>query len=71
DYVIYSGDETEIDLTKTDVAAFGFTFSVASGDDKIPDTKLSCEVKQGLLNAEWNGLKVCIPVKPEKKPGHI
>lgn len=71
DYVIYSGDETEIDLTKTDVAAFGFTFSVASGNDKTPDTKVSCEVKQGLLNAEWNGLKVCIPVKPEKKPGHI
>jgi hypothetical protein len=71
DYVVYSGDEKEIDLTTTDVAAFGYTFGVAAEGEKIPEEKVSYEVKQGLLNASWNGLKVSVPVKPDKKPEHI
>jgi hypothetical protein len=67
DYVIYSGEETEIDLTKTDAAAFGFTFSV----DDAPEATVACSVKDGRLEAEWNGLKVGIPVKPDRKPEHL
>lgn len=85
DYVIYSGDETEIDLTKTDIAAFGFTFSVG----KAPDDAVACTVGEtrihaseprgradirhvkGILHVEWNGLKVSAPVKPDKKPANL
>jgi hypothetical protein len=65
--VIHSGDETEIDLTKIDAAAIGFVFGV----DNTPEEAVIYDVKDGILNAGWNGLKVSVPVKPDKKPGHL
>jgi hypothetical protein len=67
DYVIYSGEETEIDLTKIDVAAFGFAFSV----EDAPKESVNVNVKDGILEAGWNGLRVSVPVKPEKKPANL
>ncbi|MDR1221623.1 MAG: hypothetical protein LBL07_01915 [Tannerella sp.] len=68
DYVIYTGDETEIDLTGIDTAALGFAFALASDGDRIPAGKAAGEVRNGILSAEWNGLKVSAPVKPENRP---
>jgi hypothetical protein len=67
DYVIYAGDETEIDLAKLDIAALGFTFSAGNA----PEGDVTCTVREGILNAGWNGLKVSVPVKPDKKPGNL
>jgi hypothetical protein len=67
DYVIYSGGETEIDLTKTEVAAFGFAFST---EDASIDA-VTYSVRDGILEAGWNGLKVSAPVKPDSKPAHL
>lgn len=71
DYVLYSGDETEIDLTAIDVAALGFTFCIAASGDTCPKDNVKFSVKNGNLDAGWNGLKVSIPVKPDKKPGNL
>jgi hypothetical protein len=71
DYIVYSGDEKEINLITTDVAAFGYTFGVAAEGEKIPEDKVNYEVKQGVLNTAWNGLKVSVPVKPNKNPPHL
>ncbi|MDR2775472.1 MAG: hypothetical protein LBC19_12175 [Tannerella sp.] len=66
DYVIYSGDETEIDLAHTDAAALGFAFGVGN----MSEEAAACTVKNGLLSAAWKGLKVNAPVKPDKKPAN-
>jgi hypothetical protein len=65
DYVFYSGAEKEIDLTKVDRAVAGFTFEVKSADQKIEFKKADVSEKDGVLKAEWNGLKLEIPVKPQ------
>ena len=67
DYIIYSGDEAEIDLTKTDIAALGFAFCV----DKTPETPLAYSVKEGILKAGWDELVISIPIKPDKKPANL
>lgn len=68
DYVIYSGPETEIDLNKTDEAALGFIFSV-SGNTTWEKPVYS--VKNGTLQATWEGLEISLPVKPEVCPGNL
>jgi hypothetical protein len=68
DYVIYSGRETDIDLTKTDKAALGFVFSV---DESSISGKPEYTVKDGILKAVWNGMQIDIPVKPEPCPTNL
>ena len=65
DYVFYSGAEKEIDLTKIDRAVAGFTFEVNSTDQKIEFKKADVSEKDGVLKAEWNGLKLETTVKPQ------
>jgi len=65
DYVFYSGAEKEIDLTKMARAVAGFTFEVNSADQKIEFKKADVSEKDGVLKAEWNGLKLETPVKPQ------
>ena len=65
DYVFYSGAEKEIDLTKMERAVAGFTFEVNSADQKIEFKKADVSEKEGVLKAEWNGLKIETPVKPQ------
>ena len=70
DFVLYAGEETEINLTDIDHAALGFTFRLAAAGESGPKEKVQYTVKDGVLDAGWIGLKVSIPVKPDKKPKH-
>jgi hypothetical protein len=65
DYVFYSGTEKEIDLTKMSQAVAGFTCAVSSADQKIEFKKADVSEKDGVLKAEWNGLKLETPMKPQ------
>ena len=67
DYVLYSGDGTEIDLNKLDAAALGFAFGV----EQTPEEAVAYTVREGRLDATWNGLKVGAPVRPDKKPANL
>jgi rhamnogalacturonyl hydrolase YesR len=68
DFVLYSGDETDIDLTAIDTAALGFTFRIAPADATCPEEPVAYSVNEGMLSAEWSGLSIALPVKPEKIP---
>ena len=71
DFVLYTGVEKVIDLEAINHAALGFSFSIAAPGDKTPKEAVKYAVKNGVLDAEWNGLKVSLPVKPDKKPRNI
>jgi hypothetical protein len=65
DFVFYSGTETEFDLTKISRALAGFTFSIDPAGQLPVIKKAALSEKDGVLNIEWNGLKLDIPVKPQ------
>ncbi|MEI7829549.1 MAG: hypothetical protein WCI31_07255 [Prolixibacteraceae bacterium] len=65
DFVFYSGTETEFDLTKISRASAGFTFSIDPAGQPPIIKKAVVLDKDGVLNIEWNGLKLEIPVKPQ------
>ena len=67
DFVLYAGKETEIDLMTIEHAALGFTFCIGS----CPQEPVKYTVSDGMLDAGWNGLKINIPVKPDKNPGNL
>ena len=71
DFVLYAGEETEIDLMAIDHAVLGFSFFVAKDGDNHPNENVKSSIKDGVLTSEWNGLKVSLPVKPDKKPRNI
>ena len=71
DFVLYSGNEIEIDLTSIDVAALGFAFSVSTQENTPPKELVDYAVKDGNLSAKWKDLKINIPVKPAKKPRNL
>ena len=71
DFVLYSGEETEINLKAIDHAALGFSFCLGAAGESCPNERVKYNVGNGVLNAEWNGMKVNVPVKPDKKPRHV
>jgi hypothetical protein len=71
DYIIYSGKEKEIDLMGIDKAALAFTLSVSKEGDTYPENDLKQSVNEGIMNGEWNGLKIALPLKPAKKPSNL
>ena len=71
DFVVYAGDETEIDLTTIGHAVLGFTFCMTADGDSCPDEPVRSTVSDGIMKAGWHGLQLNIPVKPAKNPGNI
>lgn len=65
DFVFYSGSETEFDLTKINMAAMSFSFSLETSGDATAIKKSKVSEKKGLMKVQWNGLELEIPVKPQ------
>jgi hypothetical protein len=65
DFVFYSGEEKEIDLIKMNRAVSGFIFELNSANEKKEFKKADLSEKDGILQIEWNGLKLETPVKPQ------
>jgi hypothetical protein len=65
DFVLYSGAEKEIDLTKMSRAVSGFIFELNSTEEKKEFKKADVSEKDGIMKIEWNGLKLETPVKPQ------
>jgi hypothetical protein len=68
DYVLYSGEETEINLLEMDAAALGFIF--AMGEKTAPDD-LSVSEQAGILSARWKNMQLATPVKPKEKEENL
>ena len=71
DYVVYTGEETEIDLMTIGHAALGFSFCLSPVGENCQLTPVKLAVNDGIMTAEWNGMQLNIPVKPDKNPGNI
>lgn len=71
DFVIYSGGDNDFNLSQVDEAILGFTFSIGTKQDKVSDDKPAYIMKNGNMNASWNGLELEIPVKPSPRPNNL
>lgn len=71
DYVIYSGPKTVIDLNTMSEAALAFTFELMPAGDKYSYKKPRFSVKDGVLNADWEGLRLNLSVKPAKRSKYL
>jgi hypothetical protein len=69
DFVIYSGAETDFNLSEMKQAVLGFTFSMGIQGVHLPTDKPDFSINDGILNAKWNGLMLDIPVKPQPRIG--
>lgn len=68
DYVIYSGEEKEIDLSQMHEAVLGFALSV---DEKDSMRRVESAVQDNVLTARWHDLQIDVPVKPEPAPSNL
>jgi hypothetical protein len=71
DFVIYSGDETDFNLSEMKQAFLGFTFSIGIQGVTLSTDKPEFSVKDGILNTKWNGLMLDMPVKPQPRIGWV
>jgi hypothetical protein len=71
DFVIYSGGNKNFILSQVNEAILGFTFSIGTEQDKVPDDKPAFILKNGIMNASWNELGLEIPVMPLPRPNHF
>jgi hypothetical protein len=69
DFVIYSGAETDFNLSEIKQAVLGFTFSMGLQGIHLPTDKPEFSIKDGIFNTKWNGLMLDIPVKPQTRIG--
>lgn len=71
DYVIYSGNEKDFDLTEIAQAAYAFALSFGEQSDEISVNKANATISGNTLDASWDNLSVQIPVKPESNPRNL
>lgn len=71
DYVVYSGEEKDIDLTAVDQAVLGFSFSISEDDKNAENPKPVVLPDGGNLTTQWKGLRVSVPVKPAGQPKNL
>lgn len=71
DYVIYSGQEREIDLNGIDEAVLGFTFGIGADGEELPDEQPVVSVNDNSMDVKWEEFNLDIPVKPSPQPGNL
>ncbi len=71
DFVIYSGGDKNFILSQVNEAILGYIFSIGTEQDKVSNDKPAYQMKNGIMNASWNGLELEIPIKPLPRPNHL
>jgi hypothetical protein len=71
DFVVYKGDKKEIDLTKTDKAILGFTFSAGTEEERVVTDQPSVSLKDNSMEINWNDMSLNVPVKPGLQPKNL
>ena len=70
DYVIYSDDEREFDLSQINEAVLGFALSMST-QDAMGLTQPSIKIEAGSLDASWEQLHLQIPARPTISPPNL
>jgi hypothetical protein len=65
DYVLYSGPETEFDLTRINEAVMSFTFSIETSGKTTAIEKAKVSEKLGIMKVQWYGFDLEVPLKPQ------
>ncbi|MDR0413131.1 MAG: hypothetical protein LBH61_04955 [Dysgonamonadaceae bacterium] len=68
DYVIYSGEEKEVNLAEMTAAALGFV--LAMGEEAMPGG-VSFSEQDGFLSARWENMQLSTPLKPKEKEENL
>jgi hypothetical protein len=68
DFVLYSGEETEINLPEMETAGLGFVFAM---DEAVDTDNILFSGKNGILSAEWQDLQLLTPLKPREKENNL
>ncbi|GHU68428.1 hypothetical protein FACS189413_05280 [Bacteroidia bacterium] len=68
DFVLYSGETVEINLSEMDAAGLGFVFAM---DENASTDTVSFSGKNGILSAEWQDLQLATPLKPREKEENL
>lgn len=71
DFVLYSGDERDFDLTQLDEAVLAFALNFGRSSDQLAVENAACQTVDGVLKASWEELSVELPVKPDKNPANL
>lgn len=71
DYVVYSGEEKDIDLTTVEKAVLGFSFSISDGGKNAEISKPVVLNEGGNLTMQWKDLRMSVPVKPAGQPKNL
>ena len=71
DYVIYSGDEKEFDLTQVSQAIYAFALSLGDISGEYSVDNATAVISGNLLNATWGELSIQAPVRPDKNPSNL
>ena len=71
DYVIYSGNEKDFDLTQVAQAIYAFALSFGNQLDELSVDGADAVISDNVLNASWGDLSVQAPVKPGKNPANL
>jgi len=70
--VVYSGDETEVDLNKIKEAILGFTFYIDDGTAKTTEANTpDSMIKDSMIRVKWNGLELNTLIKPGLKQKNL
>lgn len=71
DYVLYSGDEKDFDLTQVNQAVLAFALELGNLSGKLAVENAKSQTDNGILRASWEELAVEVPVKPDKNPANL
>ncbi|RYC70116.1 hypothetical protein [Spirosoma sordidisoli] len=71
DYVIYSGAEKEFDLNAIREAIWGFTFSMGTASDTLPNGTPTVTESTGTLKTSWQGLQLDVPTSVLPLPKNL
>jgi len=71
DYVIYSGAVKEFDLNTIREAVWGFTFSMGTASDTLPNGTPTVTESTGTLKASWQGLQLNVPTSVLPLPKNL
>lgn len=71
DYIIYSGEKKDFDLTHISEAIYAFALMWGNQQDRLSVEGAGCEVADDVLKARWGNLSIEVPIRPGKNPANL
>jgi hypothetical protein len=71
DFVIYSGESRDFDLTEINTAVLGFSMTVGKSAGNIQPPTIRASKQTDELDVDWQGLQLRLAVKPTMQPPNL